>query len=102
MDINDFRKLCNDEAIQISEHCYKRCIERKISYDDIKNCIHKGKIIEEYPNDYPHPSALVMECETAHPLHVVARLSDEHLWIITAYRPDPDQWESDYKTRKEI
>ena len=55
MNINDLRKLCNDETIQISSHCYKRCVERKISYEEIKLCIKSGEIIEEYPEDYPYP-----------------------------------------------
>lgn len=101
MNIEDLRKLCTDETIQISDHYYKRCVERKITYNDIKNCILHGEIIEDYPNDYPFPSALVLECDFGNPLHVVAGLSVEYLWIITAYRPDAESWESDYKTRKE-
>lgn len=90
MNIDDLRKLCHDGAIQVSDHCLKRCIMRKISYDEIKSCILNGEIIEEYPDDYPYPSALVLSLSAAAPLHVVAELSEEYLWIITAYRPDKD------------
>lgn len=100
MNINDLRRLCNDETIQMSSHCYKRCVERKISYEEIKLCIKNGEIIENYPEDYPYPSALVFS-NADKPLHVVAGLSEDYLWIITAYRPDSDKWEPDYKTRKE-
>lgn len=101
MNINDLRKLCHDDTIQISDHCYKRCVERGVSYENIKTCIMHGEIIEDYPDDYPYPSALVLECTVGKPLHVVAGLSEETLWIITAYHPDPDKWEADHKTRKE-
>ena len=32
--------------------------------------------------------------------HVVCGISDEELWLITAYRPSVEKWESDLKTRK--
>lgn len=35
------------------------------------------------------------------PIHVVAGVGDGLLWIITAYFPDEEKWENDYKTRKE-
>ncbi len=101
MNICDLRKLCFDETIQITDHCYKKLVERGIRYEEIKTCIQNGEIIEDYPNDYPYPSALVLECKIGNPIHVVAGLSEEYLWIITAYHPDPDRWEADHKTRKE-
>ncbi|MCI6126973.1 MAG: DUF4258 domain-containing protein [Enterocloster clostridioformis] len=33
--------------------------ERDISRIDVKNCLLKGEIIEQYPDDFPHPSCLV-------------------------------------------
>ncbi len=76
--------------------------KRSISYNDIISCIMNGIIIEEYPDDYPFPSALILEIKDNNPLHVVAGMSDEYLWVITAYRPDKEKWENDYKKRKEI
>lgn len=101
MTIEELRKLCSDDTIQISGHCLKRCRERGITLDEIEACIMHGEIIEEYPNDYPYPSALVLNFEQGKPIHVVAGLSEDRLWIITAYYPDDAKWESDYKTRKE-
>ena len=34
-------------------------------------------------------------------IHVVCGIGEGHLWIITAYRPSLEKWESDLKTRKE-
>lgn len=101
MKIEDLRTLCKDETIQMTSHALKRCRERNIKLIDIKQCIMYGEIIEEYPNDYPFPSALVMECNIGTPLHVVAGIGDGYLWIITAYVPSLSNWKSDYKTRKE-
>ncbi|MEE0061529.1 MAG: DUF4258 domain-containing protein [Acutalibacteraceae bacterium] len=101
MTIEDLRILCKDETIQMTSHVLKRCRERNIKLNDIKQCIMYGEIIEEYPDDYPFPSALVMECNIGTPLHIVAGIGNGYLWIITAYIPSLSKWESDYKTRKE-
>ena len=101
MIIENLHKLCNDETIQITDHALKRCRERNISLDEIKDCIIQGEIIEDYPDDYPFPSALVLGFVLKQPLHVVAGISDTDLWIISVYHPDPEKWESDFKTRKE-
>ena len=71
------------------------------SIDDIERCIIFGEIIEEYPDDYPYPSALICETKYGKPMHVVAGLGDDALWIITAYYPDTQKWTDDYLTRRE-
>ncbi len=62
MNIKDFRLLCSDNTIQVTANALQRCRDRNISIDDIERCIIFGEIIEEYPDDYPYPSALI--CET--------------------------------------
>lgn len=101
MNIEDLRKLCNDNTIQITTHVLKRCRERNITLDDIIRCIMNGEIIENYPNDYPYPSALVLEYKVGNPIHVVAGIGNNKLWIITAYFPDSNYWDNNFKTRKE-
>jgi hypothetical protein len=34
-------------------------------------------------------------------IHVVVGSNMETLWIVTAYYPDPNKWDTDNKTRKE-
>ena len=101
MNIIDLRELCNDDTIQITAHVLKRCRERKITLDDIIRCIMYGEIIESYPEDYPYPSALVMEYKKGKPIHVVAGVGEGKLWVITAYFPNPDKWECNFRIRKE-
>jgi hypothetical protein len=64
-----------------------------------------GEIIEEYPDDYPFPSCLIL-CILLNkkPLHVVAGFNDcdNTIWLITAYYPSPEKWEADFKTRKRV
>ena len=101
MEIEQLRFLCKDETIQMTDHVYKKSRQRNIKFDDIKRCIMYGQIIEDYPNDFPFPLALILECSVGKPIHVVAGVGDGLLWIITAYFPDEEKWENDYKTRKE-
>ena len=62
-----------------------------------------GEIIEQYPNDYPHPSCLVLNFLNGEtPIHVCVGLVESKLWIITAYFPNTDEWEDDFKTRKAV
>ena len=101
MDIQAFRQFCTDEKIQLTEHALLRCRERNIKLDEVEQCILNGEIIEEYPDDYPFPSALFLYITSNHPIHILAGLGEDRLWIITAYYPDPEKWNSDYRTRKE-
>jgi hypothetical protein len=61
-----------------------------------------GELIEEYPDDHPFPSGLVLGFINRAPLHVVVAVDKEVdcCYIITAYQPDSEYFESDYKTRK--
>ena len=77
-------------------------MERDISRNEVKRTLTNGELIEEYPDDYPFPSGLFFGLTNDMPLHVVAAIDNDTGWcyIITAYRPDSDNFESDFKTRK--
>ena len=102
MEIEKLKKLCSDETIAITQHANRRFNERGISLDDIETAIFSGKIIEEYPDDKPFPSCLILgKSEKNLPLHIVASTDEEFLYIITAYYPSLEKWENDFMTRKE-
>lgn len=103
MDIADLQKLCDDEAIRWTGHVLKRLMQRGISQDDAIQAIQSGEIIEDYPGDYPYPSCLLLGNDAAGaPLHVCCGQGPGELWMITAYHPNPDEWEADLKTRKKV
>ena len=76
-------------------------MERGISRVEIMNAIINGEIIEDYPADRPYPSYLVLGVEVE-PVHVVASADPvaRICHIITAYRPDLEHFEADFKTRR--
>jgi hypothetical protein len=59
-------------------------------------------VVEAYPNDLPFPSRLLLgwpQGEALH-VHVAADNASDTLIVVTAYRPDPARWESDFTRRK--
>ena len=101
MEITDLQKLCEDDAIRWTDHALKRLLFRGISQADVLQAIHSGEIIEDYPDDYPYPSCLLLGTDTSEAaLHVCCGRGPGEIWMITAYHPNPDEWETDLKTRK--
>ena len=103
MDLEDIRRLCTDETITITKHTFERIRQRGIKYSYIKNTILNGEIIEQYPDDYPYPSCLIFAVINDNIyIHVVVGISNDRLYIITAYYPTLEKWEDDYRTRKAV
>ncbi len=103
MDLNIIRELCRSEKLQWTDHIFKRLLQRDISMSDVQTAILNGEIIEEYPDDYPYPSCLIIGCRSInHFIHVVCAPDQENdiLWLITAYVPDKEKWSVDFKTRR--
>ena len=100
--IDDIRNLCIDECIAMTKHAKSRLTERNISIEDIKNAVQTGEIIKQYEDDTPFPSCLLLGLtEQKSFIHIVASIDNGYLYIITAYYPNKNDWEDDYKTRKE-
>jgi hypothetical protein len=101
LEINNIRDLCYDESIAITKHAKNRLFERGITIEDVKKSIHTGEIIKQYEDDKPFPSCLLLgRSELNEHIHSVVSIDDEYLYIITAYYPDLNEWETDLKTRK--
>jgi hypothetical protein len=77
-------------------------LERGIGIDEIEQIIASGDSIEDYPEDEPYPSRLLLGWPGGRPLHIVA--ADEPgtdvTHVITAYQPDPAQWEDGFRRRR--
>jgi hypothetical protein len=90
-----------DEYI-FSIHAVQRMYRRKISDEEIIDVVVTGEIIEEYPDDYPLPSRLLLGHVAGRALHVVAAIEPgtKKCYIITVYVPDPDTWNEGFRTRR--
>lgn len=102
LDIKVLKSIASDSSkVIISQHMVKRFTERNIKYKDIISVITSGEIIEQYPSDYPYPSCLILGLNIKGKyMHIVCGTDNEYLWVITAYYPDENKWEADFKTRK--
>lgn len=101
MDIEIFKKLCTENKIRWTTHGLKRIQERNILREDIINCIMHGEIIEEYPEDFPNPSALIFGYTINEQIiHTVCGTDNFFVYIITAYFPNNIKFEDNLKTRR--
>ena len=78
--------------------------EEGISAQEVTAVVRSGTVIRDYPEDRPFPSVLMLGFVRGRPIHVVAALDSEPgvCHIVTAYVPDPERWEEDFRTRKRI
>ena len=102
VDLAALKALCKPERIAITEHARLRLVERGITVSDIISCIASGEIIEQYEDDKPFPSCLILGHSAKNkPIHAVVSEDGEFIYLITAYFPNENVWESDFRTRKE-
>ena len=66
--IPQIKSLISNNKILWTEHISLRLRERKLKRQDLIDCIKNGEIIEQYPEDTPKPSCLVLGiCTTGKP-----------------------------------
>ena len=70
---------------------------------DIKTALMNGEIIEDYPDDFPFPSCLILGKNIdGKPVHICVSDEGNGGRIITVYFPSTEKWQTDFKTRKDI
>jgi hypothetical protein len=89
-------------SIDFRLHAIQRMYERGITTTDVKEVVKSGNIVEEYPNDQPFPSYLLLGYINNSPLHVVVAIDNntKKAIIITVYKPDVLLWKDEFKKRK--
>ena len=88
--------------IIFSQHAFTRMFEREISPEVVKRAMQAGEVIEDYPNDLPYRSILLLHFEDGRALHIVAGVDETEstCHIVTAYFPDSALWNTDFRTRR--
>ncbi|MBF0490905.1 MAG: DUF4258 domain-containing protein [Candidatus Omnitrophica bacterium] len=101
-DIHGLRRSLEKGRVQWQRHALERIFQRGIKREDVFKVLNKGKVIEEYLDDNPWPSALLLGWISGQPLHVVVAYSHKlgQVAIITVYEPSLDYFEDDFQTRR--
>lgn len=75
---------------------------RQISRENVRHVLETGEIIQNYPEDKPYPSRLVLGWSGSKPIHIVAADNEEagETFIITVYEPTLEIWEPDFKRKR--
>jgi GAF domain-containing protein len=74
-----------------------------ISDVEVGEAIANATLVEEYPDDTPYPSALLLgRTSTERPLHIVCAYAEveDRTVVVTVYQPDPERWDDELRRRK--
>jgi len=83
-------------------HVNMRLAGRHITREEILEAAARNELVESYPDDKYLPSYLVADVQPTGAFHVLfaVDVDADQATIVTAYRPHPDEWAPDLKTRR--
>ncbi len=83
-------------------HVNMRLAGRFIPRESILGAVETLELVEAYPDDKYLPSYLVLGGVGADVLHVLVAIDvkGDNVRIVTAYRPDPGEWQGDLRSRR--
>jgi hypothetical protein len=72
-----------------------------ISVQEVRRVALRGEIIEDYPDDARGHICLILGAgEASRKIHMVCVPKREYLDIVTAYVPETDEWDSEFRMRR--
>lgn len=90
--------------IRVSQHAMLELSDYNIDLNDVVAGLANAIVVEDYPDYVKGPCVLCLQFDDQTlPVHVLWGLANQDTGVgtvITAYRPDPDRWMADFKTRK--
>jgi hypothetical protein len=96
------RRCVQTRNVLWTYHANMRLRRRFIERESILAAVEQIELIESYPQDKYLPSYLVHGADGEGAFHVLFALdvAGGNVRVVTAYRPDPKDWEPDLKTRR--
>ncbi|MDR9469152.1 DUF4258 domain-containing protein, partial [Marinospirillum sp.] len=72
-----------NSQVRITDHADEEAVDDELSFDEIYFSVMHGEIIEDYPNDKPYPSCLVMgKSFSGDPIHSVWGYNPVNQWAV--------------------
>lgn len=99
LNLESIKKLAEEDKFIISNHARVKMFQRNVSTKRIEYIIKQGEIIEEYIDDKPCPSCLILGFAKGIPYHIVVAQCADHIRVVTVYTPDEAKWVN-YRKRK--
>ncbi|MBI3091530.1 MAG: DUF4258 domain-containing protein [Candidatus Tectomicrobia bacterium] len=96
------QRCIRERKVYWTYHVNMRLAGRHISRDAIFGAVDSYQVVESYPDDKYFPSYLVLATPTGAAFHVLFAVDVEadNVRVITAYHPNPNDWEPDMRTRR--
>ena len=96
--------LAGRNDLCISAHGYDELTADGILVGEVLDGIAGAVVVEDYPSYPKGPAVLVLQQDPAGlPIHVVWGIpkgKNSPGVLVTAYRPDPDQWDETFRRRR--
>jgi hypothetical protein len=88
----------------VSRHGYRELAADDILLGEVLAGIGSAVLVEDYPDSRKEPSVLVWQRDRSGlPVHVmwgVPKINGTPAVLVTAYRPTPERWSTDFTKRK--
>ena len=92
------------KQIRWTYHATMRFRQRVIGFEAVLDSVDSYEVIEEYSEDKYLPSYLIragQEGSIFH-IHAAADLEGDNVRIVTAYVPNPQEWDTELRTRRMV
>jgi hypothetical protein len=98
------RSLIKLGAVRVSDHGYDELAADGIFAREVISGVDIGEVVEDYPQYPKGPCVLVLQMDgEKKPIHVlwgIPKSLAAPAVLVTAYRPDPKQWQDNFTRRR--
>jgi hypothetical protein len=102
--LEQIRILVEEGDVRISAHGYDELADDSILTYDVVAGVYDAIVVEDYPDFAKGPAVLVLQHDVEGlPLHIlwgIPKGKSAPAVLVTAYRPDPRRWSTDFLRRR--